>query len=286
MNINNNIYPYPVLSDYNTDYINSSFEVDYTIRDRGFQTKDLLAEFKLENVEIAQMIREGRLAYGLHVECPMTSYRKLLKLNDNETKITINIDTDKMRNKLEVSGFIVSNEEIGEYSNKDINHEIYGENYIIKNIEQGSIIAATLTQSVDIETDDNDFEQISSIINVGESTEDLMSVDMDGDIIIVKIPKEEYKLYVKLSGTDFSDIIMTSTILPSLVYILDMMKDGRGDTDLVWYKTIEKKLSIKDIDVMDINESHSGLELAQMILESPLERALNKIDQEIEREVL
>ena len=283
MNISNVVYPYPVLSDYNTDYINSKFDVDYQLISKGFQTQSVLVEFKLKNKTIEEMIARGDLSYVLHIECPRTSYRKLIKLKKDKVRTEVNIDDTIMRGILEISGFIVSNYNIDEYCNSDINPEIYGDFYTIKYIEEGSIIAATLTQVIDIKTNKNEFQQISSIIKVGWSNERLMTVDMDGEIIIVKMPRAEYEQYVTLSNKSCPDVVMTSTILPALVYVLDAMGEGRVDEELLWHKTIQKKLEIKNIGVDDINESHSSLELAQLILESPIERALKQLEEEIDR---
>lgn len=287
MKINSLYFPYPVLSNYNNDYLGSFFDVAYEIIEKGFNSQSILIKFKLEDSNIENMIAKGQASMMAHIECSVTSYRKVYRLSKYDKEIEIPIDSDKMRNKVEISTFIILNEDLEEYRNNSINKLIYGEEYIARNLEKGNILAAVYTIDLHIDVEADDFESISSIIRVGESKDKFLEVDLDGDIILVKMPKKQHEQYVKLSGGVYSDIIMTSTILPSLVHVLDMLGDKRYRgvySDLTWYRVIKSKLLLKDIDIEDINDGYSSLKLAQMILESPLERALDSIEAEVERE--
>lgn len=287
MNINSLYFPYPVLSNENNDYLGSFFDVSYDMIEKGFNSQSIQIKFQLDDRKIEDMIEKNQASMMVHIECSVTSFRKLYRLDQAENEIEIRINPDKMRDKVEISSFIILNEDIEEYRNDSINKLIYGENYRAKNLERGNILAAVYTQDLQIEVDTDDFEKISSIIRVGQSKDKFLEVDLDGEIILVKMPKKQHEQYVKLSGGVYSDVIMTSTILPALVYVLDMLGDSKNlgtYSDLTWYRVIKSKLSLKDINIEDINDSHSSLKLAQMILESPLERALDSIQIEVERE--
>lgn len=287
MNINSLYFPYPVLSNENNDYLGSFFDVSYDMIEKGFNSQSIQIKFQLDDRKIEDMIEKNQASMMVHIECSVTSFRKLYRLDQAENEIEIRIDPDKMRDKVEISSFILLNEDIEEYRNDSINKLIYGENYRAKNLERGNILAAVYTQDLQIEVDTDDFEKISSIIRVGQSKDKFLEVDLDGEIILVKMPKKQHEQYVKLSGGVYSDVIMTSTILPVLVHVLDMLGDSKNlgtYSDLTWYRVIKSKLSLKDINIEDINDSHSSLKLAQMILESPLERALDSIQIEVERE--
>lgn len=286
MIIGKGFYPYPVLSDFTDDYVSSIFDIDYNVETIGFESRYVKAEVTLEDEIIEDMIRKKEAILAIHLECPRTSYRQLYSLDKNQRDIEIEIDPVNMTNELQLSGVIVANKTISHYSNPNINKEFYGNNYIIRNLSEGDLIGATITQIIEIPMKADDFENISSIINVGESNDNLMSVNYDDDIIVIKLPEKEYESYFRLSGTDYSSIIMTSTILPSLVYILDMIstQQGQFNSELTWYKVIEDKLSTKDITIEDINQKISSIELAQMILEVPLKRALDDLAKIVERE--
>lgn len=280
------LYPYPVLSSFSEDYINSIFDVNYTIREKGFKTQILVANFILDDKVIEELILEDKASMILHVECPRTTLRKAYRLEKHQRNIEIIIDDKIMMQRLDVTGIVVLNQDMNTYKNNNINPLFFGENYEIKNLDKGNIIAVSLTQEVDLPYNEDDFENVSSVIKVGLSKDDLMIVEMDGDIIIIKLPEEQYNQYYRLSDTEYSNIVMTSTILPSLIYILDRMssKENPIDTELIWYKVIEGKLKIKEIMVDDINETYSSIELAQMILEDPLERALGDLEIKAEGE--
>lgn len=280
------LYPYPVLNDFNEDYIRSTFSVNYHIREKGFKTKIIVADFILKDEIIEKMISGNKASMILHLECPRTSYRKVFKLAKEQNTTEIIIDDQIMKHKLEMTGIIVVNQEIEVYKNKNINPDYYGNDYKIMNLDRGNIIAISLTQEIDIPANDDNFERVSSVINVGLSKDEYMSVEMDGDIIIIKLPEKQYKQYYTLSETEYSSIVMTSTIFPSLIHVLDRMssKDNPVDPELTWYQVVEKKLKTKDIMIEDINEAYSSVKLAQMILEDPLERALGELQIKAEGE--
>lgn len=228
MIIGKGLYPCPVLSDFNDDYIESSFTIEYNVSKVGFKTNLINIEIKLKDETIERMIEEEKAVLAIHLECSRTSHRKLFELNKEGKNLQIPVDSKQIVDRVELSGIIIAKENIDIYTNPNINKKYYGENYVVRNLGQGDLIGATVTQILDIPMKSNDFESISSIIKVGFSNDDLMSVDYDDDVIIIKLPKTEYKRYCKLSKTVYSTIIMTSTVLPSLVYVLDMISDGEG----------------------------------------------------------
>jgi len=245
-----------MLSDFSDDYIDSSFNIEYSMDKIGFKTNLIIVKINLKDEIIERMIKEEKAILAVHLECSRTSYRCLFKFKRDERKLQITIDSTKMVDRVELSGVVIINEKIKKYKNPKINKDFYGEKYIISNLEEGDLIGATVTQVLDIPMKKNDFENISSIINVGISKDNFMSVDYDDEIIIIKLPEKEYERYYRLSNTVYSTVIMTSTILPSLIHVLDMIssEEEQFDSQLTWYKVIEAKLSLKDLSIEDINE--------------------------------
>lgn len=279
MNIGKSFYPYPVLSDFSNDYIDSYIKVNYELRVKGFLTNIICVSVDISDDKIESFLKNNLAEIILHVECPRTSYRTTYSISPIERYFEFEIDSNIITDKIELSTLIVTKTDIDYYHNKNFNTTYYGTDYYIKNLNAGSILAATVTQNVIVENKGNDFQDIPSIIKVGESKDDFMDLDMDGDVIIIKLPKDEYKKYHEYSNTDLSDIIMCATILPSLIHVLDKLKSNFDpvDTNLQWVRVIEDKLKTKNISIEDINESYSSVELAQMILEDPLKRGLDSI---------
>ncbi|MEI2414518.1 hypothetical protein V8V50_11580 [Ligilactobacillus salivarius] len=105
-----------------------------------------------------------------------------------------------------------------------------------------------------------------------------MVVDPDGEIIYVYLPETLYEQYIRYQSVP--DIALSIVILPALIQVLSYMVLNRGNDidEQKWYMVIEKKIRSLDKDINDLfNEKISPLELAQMILENPVERSFNEI---------
>lgn len=284
MRIGNELFSYPILSDFNEDYISSKFEVKYSIHTRNFQTQILKIDILLEDKIIESYLNKNIAQLIIHIECSTTSYRKAYKLNGFDRSFEILIDEDYMRDSIDVNVLIVLNQHLDTYFNPNINKKYFGPNYQVNSLEKGNVLAATKTEIIELPDDNHDFENISSVINVGLSKHHNMRVNIDSDIILIELPKKEYENYYLLSQTGYADIVMTSTIMPCLIYILDKMSNTNDpiDNGLIWFKVIEKKIESADISISDINTKISSVELAQMILENPLTRALDTMKKAVE----
>ena len=92
MDIRRRLYPYPVLSNTTDDYINSSFNMDLQPY-KGLREICLSISLQLDNEEIRQLIVNGKAEYVIHIECPYTSYRTVIKTDETEIKkIFLNIN--------------------------------------------------------------------------------------------------------------------------------------------------------------------------------------------------
>ena len=91
MRARDKISPYPILNDYQDDYINSSFRADIEVKEH-FSTVTLDVHFRLRNPMIQQLIAEGKAAYLLHVECPALSLRHEILTAEDHLNTTIESD--------------------------------------------------------------------------------------------------------------------------------------------------------------------------------------------------
>lgn len=286
MKVNSLVYPYPILSSFNNDYVNSKFDVEYKILKKGFNTRALNIKFFLEDKVLEEMIENNIAKFAVHIECPIVSYRKLYMLNRGQKEIELPIDTNKLRKSIEVNSFLVLNKDLDTYCNKNFNRQIYGKDYKVYNLKKGSILATLFTETINIKTSGNDFESLPSVVKVAEGRGTFMELDIDGDYILIKLPKKTYRQYVNLSQGVYSDILLTSIMYPAITYVLEQIADKEKRLmylELNWYRVIEKKLKENDILIEDINQRHSSLEISQMILESPLDRGIQSIEDELER---
>ncbi|WP_312753050.1 hypothetical protein [Rummeliibacillus suwonensis] len=285
MRILNSLYPYPVLSIDDDDYVGSSkFVVSYSLSEAtSFKKAKLTANFVLEDNSLEQLISNGFAAMFLHIESPRAAYRKLYTVENNQ--IEVEIDHQKMRTVVEVTAFILVTKTLENYHNPTVNKELYGSAYVFPKLESGDPLAVSFTQEIELE-EMNDFAQVSSIIKVAQTQDKLMKVDYDQDIIFVYLPKEQYEKYLNYPQI-FGEVMLSSIIMPSLIYVLDAVSKnaGEGMQDKKWYKVIEKKMELLDYSMNSLfNGDVNTIVLAQEILKNPLERMFMELKGVIDRD--
>ena len=83
------------------------------------------------------------------------------------------------------------------------------------------------------------------------------------------------------------EVILTMVILPALTQLLNyIVINNSSDIDgQKWYMVIERKIKSLDMDISNLmRQDISALELAQRILDNPLERSFEEIRGVIESE--
>lgn len=104
MRIKNRLSPYPILNNFGDDYINSSFTVEYDVSTQFTEIYGKLV-FDLKNDDIKKLINDKKAAYSVHIECPVTCYRKVLLSEEEEIEFKINAAS--VSKKIEIRTFIV-----------------------------------------------------------------------------------------------------------------------------------------------------------------------------------
>ena len=79
MDIRSKLYPYPVLSSANDDYTGSSFTFTPNIS-KG--PREVVFDFalNLQDSTLQQLIGEGQAEFVIHIECPYTAFREIIKI--------------------------------------------------------------------------------------------------------------------------------------------------------------------------------------------------------------
>ena len=78
MDIRSKLYPYPVLSSANDDYTGSSFTFTPNIS-KG--PREVVFDFalNLQDSMLQQLIGEGQAEFVIHIECPYTAFREIIR---------------------------------------------------------------------------------------------------------------------------------------------------------------------------------------------------------------
>ncbi|MFK3588535.1 hypothetical protein OCH80_09090 [Lactobacillus sp. 23-2] len=283
MQLVDSLYPYPVLSVDDDDYLadQAYFDVKYSLDPAtSAHNAALRIQFVLENISFERLLQKGLAAYYVQVECRRTMYRKIFKLPLGKNSFVLKIDPNLMRQRVDVTPlFLVTGDLVG-YRNSAVNPELYGNNYVFPDLSVGDPLAIAFTKSLDIE-DTNNFTKISSIIKVTESkSAEVASVDLDQDVILIKMPSRQYKFYVQSQSYGFGDTMLNGIILPALVYVLDEMISGDTiDETSQWHQVIATKCEKlgHPLEAVAANADISTVELAQLILNNPMENMINEL---------
>jgi hypothetical protein len=279
MKVKNSLYAYPVLSLDDEDYNEGSeFYASYTFQEAtAFKPAVVQAKFHLENQELQLLIDEGKAAFYLHVESPATFYRKIVEVENGS--LDVEIDVKVIRKKVEFTAFLLVKESIENFTNNQVNMELFGENYVFPILEKGAPLALGFTETLELEEKD-DFQSLSSILIIAQTEKSEYSIDYDQEKIFVYLPEAQYLNYRKYASV-FGEVLFSSIITPVLLYVFEAMEKTRGDEleEYQWYKVIIAKMESFGFEKEQLyNGEVTSFALVQKILENPLERMFSELE--------
>lgn len=278
MEIKYRLYPYPVLWDKNDDYKKPSKFLAEVEAKENFKNIKLKINFLLKDKEIEKLIKENKAEYVIHIEAPSTYFRELI--STRETEINYDLKDNDILGRLQISFFILAKEDILDYKNSNFNEDYSGESF---NLKKGSIIAIADSYRFDIEKNDDNLEKVSSIFSIcqKETVEQTgMTVDMNSDKIRIALNKPDYINYHQLSqNSNNINIINSVIIFPALIFIFEQLK--KDFDDYKWFRALGKIFEKNNLSLnKELLENQLSIDLAQRILNYPVERAFNSLKDE------
>ena len=184
MDIRYKLYPYPVLISDTDDYVHSSFQFKVDVM-KGIRELRLEFLMNLDNDEMNSMIKKGLAEYLIHIECPQTCYRGIVK--SNEEDFFKKIPEKNLNGKVSLCAFVVAKTNIESYSNSDFNTDYKGVTF---SIDRGSILAIGGQYDLNIVKDTEELAKIPSIFTIckyAADTDESMKIDIDGDKIAIAL---------------------------------------------------------------------------------------------------
>ena len=285
MEIKYKLYPYPVLWNKNDDYkMPSEFSAEIKTEE-NFKNTKLKIKFFLKDKEIEKLIRENKAEYVVHIEGTRTYFRDFI--STRETEITYDLKDRDILGKLEINFFILAKQDIRGYRNDNFNEDYYSEAF---NLKKGNIIAIADGYRFDIEKNDDELGKISSIFSIckKETVEQTgMTVDMSYEKIRIGLNITDYVNYSQLSqNPNKVDSVNSIIIFPALIYIFEQLKKDFTETDYTEYKWFRALENIFKKNGQELNkellENEISIDLAQRVLNYPIERAFNSLTNEDE----
>jgi hypothetical protein len=281
MDLKNRLFPYPILSPNNNDYIGVSFitNLNYEILNKDIQFN---FDIQISNKEIFTLIVNEVASIAVLIDCPITSFRESIKFNKLNGEITIN--SNKISNMVTISFYIISNKDIAQYHNLSFNPIYKGLTFEIKKF---GLLGIGDSFRVPIKKDHDDIKNVSSIFSIipdFDSDVNLVTRDLfsSGKKIIIKLPKDQFDNYKVISKDQRNNpIIHSMLIVPILVEIFTLLKSVNNWDDYElngWFYSIEKAFEKKNlIFCKELLEQKDPYHLAQMILDYPITNGLEKL---------
>ena len=285
MEIKYKLYPYPVLWDKNDDYKKpSKFSVEVEPKE-DFKNIKLKINFLLKDKEIEKLIKENKAEYVVHIEGTSTYFREII--STKETEINYVLKDRDILGRLQVNFFILAKQDIKDYRNDNFNEDYSSETF---NLKKGNIIAIADGYRFDIEKNDDELGKISSIFSIckKETVEQTgMTIDMGYEKIRIGLNITDYVNYSQLSqNPNKVDSVNSIIIFPALIYIFEQLKKDFNETDYTEYKWFRALENIFKKNGEDLNkgllENEISIDLAQRVLNYPIERAFNSLINEDE----
>lgn len=285
MEIKYKLYPYPVLWDKNDDYKKpSKFSVEVEPKE-DFKNIKLKINFLLKDKEIEKLIKENKAEYVVHIEGSSTYFREII--STKETEINYVLKDRDILGRLQVNFFILARQDIKNYKNDNFNEDYSSETF---NLKKGNIIAIADGYRFDIEKNDDELGKISSIFSIckKETVEQTgMTIDMGYEKIRIGLNITDYVNYSQLSqNPNKVESVNSVIIFPALIYIFEQLKKDFNETDYTEYKWFRALENIFKKNGEDLNkgllENEISIDLAQRVLNYPIERAFNSLINEDE----
>lgn len=277
MEIKNRLYPHPVLRENNDDYINSSFEMDLAY-ERDIKRLKLNINFKLNNKTLEKMLLDEKVQYVVHIECPKTSYRKII--TTTEKSLSENLKDENILGKIQVTSFIVVKENILDYENESFNSDYFGMKF---NLEKGTILAIGDSYKIDVDKEKESLGNVPSIFTICKkmtTDETEINIEYNMNKIRIDLNISDYERYTQLvsSSNQFIDIINCSLIFPTLIYVFEKLKnefDEIEESDYRWFKALKNIFEKYGYRFnQELFENETSLQLAQKILDFPFSKSL------------
>lgn len=281
MHIKAKLYPYPVLANFNDDYVDSKFNVFVIIQ--SFPN-ELLIQFKpeLNNAGIKALIDNNSAICYVHIECSLTSYRKIVKVPLEGLEYSI--PADSIEGPISFCPFVIANQDIPNYTNEKLNKDYDGATF---DLEKGNILAIGQEVQTRVEKENDDLANVPSIFAVTEikdpERKDIV-IDNAGNKINVQLPSETFfEFKIAMANPNSMSVLHSMVIIPALMKCFEDMKSKPEEfytfEDRRWFRSLKKAMKKINIDLTEENiMSIDSFTVAQKLMDNTTNRAILKIN--------
>lgn len=273
-------FPHPVLSYFSDDLIGCDYQMAVIIATTGSTYQfDVVA--RSSSADLNELLETGRASHAIHVDCSRTRYRNLFTWNTERN--FFHLDSKLLIGKVQISRFIIAEDDIPEYVNSNFNPDFSDLRF---NIKKGDILALQPTITFDADKEIDPLKNVPSIFRIKVSKMDEappMDIDLQSNKINVYLSESNYQYFKHLQlNQGLQPVLCQLVITPALVCVLEQMMRKDNDEDFIfdelrWYKVLSKKLRDLGIDPDTDSWPKSTVDLAQKLVSGPLTKSLEAI---------
>ncbi len=279
MRISNLSFPYPVLGVKDDIHGQHKVAVEIRLAEDNIYVK---ATHTFFNESLEELIREKKAIFCAQIICSKTFFRNVYLSQDKNQEIVI--PQDQLRDKVSVDFFVVAKKDIPNYANKKAHKDYSGYKFFVGKGDalsfggNFSFVAAKQWMAS---------KSVASFMAIicGDRETGPMKIDLtrgDGKIVI-ELSSKDYERYCKNSKSEvFYPLYHSCIVFPALMYALIQMStpDGKDDYgDRLWFQILEEKKKDKKLAELDWSDPSNAAEIAQTILDEPLNRVFNSIEE-------
>lgn len=280
MQINQRLYPYPVLAWFNDDYPRGIFQPALqVVPNKNFFRLVLVC--KTSSRSIKALIAEKKAAYCIHVECSSTRFRSAYI--SYEENFEIDIPVSDLDGKVEVSRTIVATQLVRNFSSEEFHADFSGRSF---DLSPGDVISVAETVEFPAIKKDDELAKLPSIFAISaskdEDPEDI-DIDLSDQKLKIILAPELHRKFLDLNGDPAMRATLSSALLiPALISALEYIRntDEPGALfDKRWFNVLSRRMSDLGIDAGSLGECpDSSLTIANKLLNKPLSQSLDDLE--------
>ena len=208
---------------------------------------------------LQQLISSEKVKFSVHFECISTMQR--FTFTSSLLDFDILINKELLNKKIDVNFFILADEKIDNYTNKDSHSDYDG---VFFNIQKGDILAFAVSQTIQI--DKEPFSDTNSIFKISKTSDGnapSVSIDFSDHQIEIILPELSYEKIGKLQdyGDDCNKVLISMFYLPALIDTLFNIQLIAADDEyelgeyssLDWYLTLDKQLQKMGYSITELS---------------------------------
>lgn len=287
MQIKPRSYPYPVLSHFGDDVVESVFQPVVTVAGAR-NAYSFSAIFKTNNSDLLELVAKKAAKYAVHVECVQTRYRNIFV--SEEERFSFEIPSGMLDGRVEVCSFILAAMPLDKYRNANF-HPDYAK--LSFRIGKADTLAVGHDREFTAEKKDDPLRKIPSIFSIVPSDDPSapgMDIDTSGAKVVVRLSKTNFDAYAALKADQsLHPLLSAAVIVPALVAVIDEIRlaaaEGAADSfaDRRWFTVVSRKLREKGIDATNADDfTDSSLRIAHDLVGQPLNECLQNQQRTLE----